>query len=133
MSEKKLNIRNTGMIALFFLILIIVWQCADEDPWTVTDMEIVIQPDKLIPHSVDVIEGAKVIWTNEDTTAHTVISGSPQDRSVLFNIGPIQPKESGSHRFDSTGSFLYFTITAGDTIYGIINVEPDTVEVVERL
>ncbi len=133
MLRKKMNIRNIIMIAFILLTAVFVWQCSDEDPWTLTDMGIAIQSDKLVPRSLDVIEGAKVIWINEDTTAHTLISRSPQDRSNLFKVGPIQPKESASLRFDSLGSFLYFSATKPDTIYGIINVEPDTIEVVERL
>jgi plastocyanin len=57
------------------------------------------------PSQISVQKGAKVTWTNNDTTAHTVIDD-------LSNVGgpasgSIAPGETYSFTFDKTGSFQY--------------------------
>ena len=37
------------------------------------------------PHGIEVKVGAKIVWTNNDDVTHTVTSGTPEQRSELFN------------------------------------------------
>jgi len=62
-----------------------------------------------IPSMVTVRLGDKVVWSNDDTAAHTVTSGSPTDGpdgnfdSSLFMAGT-----TFSHTFDKAGTYPYF-------------------------
>ena len=37
------------------------------------------------PRELDVKVGAKIVWTNHDDVTHTVTSGTPEQRSEMFN------------------------------------------------
>jgi len=62
-----------------------------------------------IPYKVTVHPGDRVVWSNDDTAAHTVTSGTPADGpdgkfdSSLFMAGT-----TFSHTFDSLGEYPYF-------------------------
>jgi len=62
-----------------------------------------------IPYNVTVNPGDKVIWSNDDTAAHTVTSGTPTGGpdgkfdSSLFMAGT-----TFSHTFDTLGEYPYF-------------------------
>jgi len=62
-----------------------------------------------IPYIITVNTGDKVIWSNDDTAAHTVTSGTPADGpdgnfdSSLFMSGTTFP-----HTFDAVGEYPYF-------------------------
>ena len=62
-----------------------------------------------IPSSVSIMKGDTVVWSNDDTAAHTVTSGSPADGpSGMFDSSLLIGGKSFEHKFDSSGSVDYF-------------------------
>ena len=71
--------------------------------------------------------GAIVLWTNIDSTAHTVTSGNPQDgKSGYFDSKIISPQNNFSHKFDDLGSFQYYC-ELHPWMIGIITVGDDEI------
>ena len=61
------------------------------------------------PASLTINAGDTVEWTNVDTAAHTVTSGSPADGpSGVFDSSLIMGGASFEHTFDEAGSYDYF-------------------------
>jgi plastocyanin len=66
------------------------------------------------PNPINVKVGDNVTWTNKDTQAHTVVSGtgsSDPNKGKLFDSGLttlIQPNKSFSHKFTTAGVIPYF-------------------------
>jgi len=62
-----------------------------------------------LPPTVTINVGDTVEWTNTDTAAHTVTSGSPADGpSGVFDSSLIMGKAAFSQKFDKAGSYDYF-------------------------
>jgi plastocyanin len=62
-----------------------------------------------IPSSVSIMKGDTVVWSNDDSAAHTVTSGSPADGpSGMFDSSLLIGGKSFEHTFDSSGSVDYF-------------------------
>jgi len=62
-----------------------------------------------IPSSVSIMKGDTVVWSNDDTAAHTVTSGSPVNGpSGMFDSSLLIGGKSFEHTFDSSGSVDYF-------------------------
>jgi len=71
--------------------------------------------------------GEIVLWTNIDSTAHTVTSGNPQDgKSGYFDSKIISPQNNFSHKFDDLGSFQYYC-ELHPWMIGIITVGDDEI------
>jgi len=70
---------------------------------------------KFSPAILKVQQGSTVIFTNNDTVAHTVTA-------VSFDSGTIQPNKSFSHVFSQKGTFTY-KCTLHPTMTGTIIVE----------
>ena len=61
------------------------------------------------PSSVSIMKGDTVVWSNDDTAAHTVTSGSPANGpSGMFDSSLLIGGKSYEHTFDSSGSVDYF-------------------------
>jgi plastocyanin len=61
------------------------------------------------PSSVSIMKGDTVVWSNHDSAAHTVTSGSPADGpSGMFDSSLLIGGKSFEHKFDSSGSVDYF-------------------------
>jgi plastocyanin len=61
------------------------------------------------PEHLIIFADAEVIWTNDDTAAHTVTSGSPKKGpSGKFDSGLILSGGTFIHKFASKGAFDYF-------------------------
>ena len=66
------------------------------------------------PNPINTKAGDTVIWTNNDSVAHTVTSGTgPNDPNMGkdFDVGintPISPGTTFSHKFTTAGEFPYF-------------------------
>ena len=61
------------------------------------------------PSSVSIMKGDTVVWSNDDTAAHTVTSGSPANGpSGMFDSSLLIGGKSFEHTFDSSGSIDYF-------------------------
>ncbi|MDE1829939.1 MAG: cupredoxin domain-containing protein [Thaumarchaeota archaeon] len=61
------------------------------------------------PASLSVKVGTTVIWTNQDSSAHTVTSGDPTaGPSGQFDSGLIKPGNTFKHTFTAAGTTSYF-------------------------
>ena len=62
-----------------------------------------------IPSSLEIKQGDTVLWLNEDSAAHTVTSGTPQDGPTgSFDSSLFMSGNSFIHKFDFPGEFHYF-------------------------
>jgi plastocyanin len=64
-----------------------------------------------IESDITVAVGATVIWTNDDTAAHTVTSGTPTDGpSDAFDSSIIMSGDTFENTFEEAGEYDYFCI-----------------------
>lgn len=64
-----------------------------------------------LPVDAAISPGGEVIWTNQDTVAHTVTSGNPRDGpNGLFDSGLLMPNKTYSMKFDLAFEYDYFCI-----------------------
>jgi predicted secreted protein with PEFG-CTERM motif len=76
-----------------------------------------------IPHEVTVNVGDEVIWSNDDTAAHTVTAGSAADGpSGAFDSSLFMAATTFSHTFDEEGEFPYFCMVH-PWMEGIVTVQ----------
>ena len=62
-----------------------------------------------IPNEISIGVGETVTWSNDDTAAHTVTGGSPEDGpSGDFDSSLFMAGTTFEHTFDSAGTFDYF-------------------------
>jgi len=62
-----------------------------------------------LPYLVTIEVGDTVIWTNNDSAAHTVTSGNPTyGPDDVFDSSLFLAGDTFSHRFDSSGLFAYY-------------------------
>jgi plastocyanin len=61
------------------------------------------------PSPLTVTRGTMVVWTNKDSSLHTVTSGLPEQGAVgtLFDSGIISPEQTFSYTFGNAGTFDY--------------------------
>jgi plastocyanin len=61
------------------------------------------------PNPISIFAGDSVVWTNKDTAAHTITSGSSTSGSNgLFDSGILAPNKTFAHTFDKSGDFSYY-------------------------
>jgi nitrite reductase (NO-forming) len=63
------------------------------------------------PSPANVAVGTTVTWTNQDSTLHTVYSGSPDDSAnsgKLFQSTYMAKGQTFEHKFDTAGTFDYY-------------------------
>ena len=63
------------------------------------------------PSPANIPVGTTVTWTNEDSTLHTVYSGSPDDSAnsgKLFQSTYMAKGQTFQHTFDTAGTFNYY-------------------------
>lgn len=73
---------------------------------TAAALNIDIQSFKF-PANTDVTKGTKVTWTNKDTAAHTVTSGTRPTKDGKFD-GPVAGGGTFSFTFTEAGTFNYW-------------------------
>ena len=79
-----------------------------------------------LPFEVSVKVGGEITWTNNDSAAHTVTSGSASDGpSGEFDSSLLFAGETFSHTFDSSGEFPYFCLVH-PWMEGVVIVIEDT-------
>ncbi len=65
-----------------------------------------------VPKEITVSPGTTVTWTNDDTTIHTVVEGSPTSASSGatpgFDSSIIAPGATWDNTFDTAGEFNYY-------------------------
>lgn len=78
------------------------------------------------PNEVTVDVGGEVIWTNDDTAAHTVTSGTATDGpDGTFDSSLFMAGTTFSHKFDMAGTFPYFCMVH-PWMSGTVVVQEDT-------
>ncbi len=62
-----------------------------------------------VPNTLTVSTGTAVTWTNDDSTEHTVTSGSTPggNSGAEFDSSPIAPGKTFQHTFSTAGTFDY--------------------------
>lgn len=66
------------------------------------ETELVMQNSSFRPEELTVLTGTTVIWTNEDSTPHTVTSDDE-----VWDSGEVASGESFRFTFDETGTYRY--------------------------
>ena len=65
-----------------------------------------------VPKEITISPGTTVTWTNDDTTIHTVVEGSPESASSGatpgFDSSIIAPGATWDNTFDTAGDFNYY-------------------------
>jgi predicted secreted protein with PEFG-CTERM motif len=62
-----------------------------------------------VPYEITIQPGDEVVWSNDDTAAHTVTSGTPTSGpDGNFDSSLFMAAATFSHIFDSAGEFPYF-------------------------
>ena len=120
------NKSYTELVLFLAFIMLLVISCKKSAPYVVTPNKVEITSVELIPNSINVVRGKKVTWANSDTVEHWIKSGLMGKPDNYFEIGPINPGESKSMKFDSLGSFTYYCPENPRLLFGIINVQKDT-------
>jgi len=75
------------------------------------------------PSTVTVDVGGEVTWSNDDTAAHTVTSGTPEEGpDGVFDSGLFMAGNTFAHKFDAAGEFKYFCMVH-PWMQGVVVVE----------
>jgi plastocyanin len=76
------------------------------------------------PNAVTVVLGVNntVMWTNEDTQAHTVTSLSVPPGASYFDSGNLNPRATFTYTFTVAGTYTYFSAYQA-SLKGTITVE----------
>ena len=61
-----------------------------------------------LPYMVTIHPGDEIVWSNDDSAAHTVTSGSVPDHDGLFDSSLFMASATFSHTFDTLGEYDYF-------------------------
>jgi plastocyanin len=75
-----------------------------------------------IPNAVSIAAGSTVVWSNDDTAAHTVTSGKDVTPDGVFDSGLFMAGKTFSHKFDDAGEYDYFCIVH-PWMTGLVSVE----------
>lgn len=64
-----------------------------------------------LPSNIVIQQGQDVIWYNDDSSTHSIITQSQQfGSSAIISSGNIFPGESYSHRFDASEYVNYYCV-----------------------
>ena len=63
-----------------------------------------------LPYMVTVNPGDEVVWSNDDSAAHTVTSGTDTTSDGLFDSGIFMAGTTFAHTFDTLGKYDYFCL-----------------------
>ncbi len=86
-----------------------------------------------VPSKITINEGREVEWINDDTTAHTVTSGTPQEgHDGLFDSGIMMPRGEFEFTFNEfdVGTYPYYCI-AHPWMVGSVTVVDYPVETID--
>jgi len=94
-----------------------------------------IENEAFIPSTISVPINSTVMWTNNDTTPHTVTANNESDGSQLFDSGFLSPGQTFEVTFDKTGNYHYqcmlHPFMRGNVMIGVSNtstLESNTAE-----
>ena len=68
---------------------------------------VAIASNSFFPSQLDLPRGSRVVWTNQDSAAHAITSGTPDHPTGVFNQR-IEPGTSFSFTFTEAGNFEFF-------------------------
>jgi plastocyanin len=93
---------------------------------TTTDLSIVpgstrLTTDAYQPNPAQTNVGATIIWTNDDSTAHTARSGANAEADGRFDSGIMVPAATFEHTFTEAGEYPYFCLLHPN-MAGTVNV-----------
>ena len=71
---------------------------------------------------ITVVAGTAVAWTNQDRASHTTTSGTPSDRTGLWDSGRLTNGETFSFTFTEPGEFVYFCSFHPSTMRATVTV-----------
>ncbi|GKS67337.1 hypothetical protein YTPLAS73_08840 [Nitrosarchaeum sp.] len=63
-----------------------------------------------LPYSLEINVGDTVSWSNDDTAAHTVTSGTPEGIDGVFDSGLFMSGTTYKFTFDTAGTYPYFCL-----------------------
>ena len=87
-----------------------------------------------IPYEVTVTVGSTVTWSNDDTAAHTVTSGSASDGpDGMFDSSLFMAGNTFSHTFEKEGTFDYFCMVHPWMVGTIVVGEASAEKVSEKM
>ena len=66
------------------------------------DAAVAIKDYMFAPMAITVPAGTRIVWTNQDATAHTVKSADP---ATPFASPPLEPGQSFAHVFATPGTY----------------------------
>lgn len=103
-----MNQMINGMKTAFFsaLCLMTLTRCSrDAGP---ADDEVWIEGYAFTPAIRTIATGTTITWTNRDSYAHTVTSGTPGAPDSIFDSGNLGHNATFSFTFDSAGTYNYY-------------------------
>ena len=118
----KLVLSSGIIFSIVAILFIIPFAYANEYESTPVDFSGVISIPKgagvdgcdytnecFLPFNVSVLTGKEITWSNDDSSAHTVTSGTPSDGpDGNFDSGLIAPKNTFSVTLDESGEYPYY-------------------------
>ena len=130
------KIRSTwplNLLAMFGLFAIVAFGvgCDDDDndingPDPRGDNEVFMEGTDFSPNILTVASETEVVWTNDDSLAHTVRSGDPGSPTDLLNSGNIPPNQTYTFTFtndDDIPDTINYFCEIHPTMTGVIIVE----------
>lgn len=85
-------------------------------------VEVALKDFRFSPADITIKAGTTVVWTNQDSTAHTVTSGTRAAPTDLFDSGDVASGDTFSFTFTTPGVYAYHC-TPHQGMDGTITVE----------
>ena len=118
-----------SLVALFTIVITMGMQSAFAETVTVSTPQGTSVPgceetnECYIPYEITVNVGDEVVWSNDDSAAHTVTAGSAADGpSGVFDSSLFMAGTTFSHTFEEEGTFPYFCMVH-PWMEGIVKVQ----------
>ena len=123
---KKITVASVVIVAIIISISLslpfddISSESAIEETSSIEVQADVIMPTKVsrpgcekidkcyIPSKITVETGSSVTWINEDSAFHSVTSGVYDEPTGLFDSGYMDPYQTFSYVFDTSGTYDYY-------------------------
>jgi plastocyanin len=84
--------------------------------------EVYMQDISFDPQTKEVDVNATVTWINQESIAHTVVSGNPENPSGQFSSDTLQENMTFEHTFSESGTYEYYCNIHGSDMQGTILV-----------
>jgi plastocyanin len=127
--------RNMAMVSLFILVLLVIvvgyFSFASKPKSSVNNNTSPTEPATIAPASVDIANsgftpttihvkvGQAVVWTNTDSSSHSIASDNPKP---LFDSQSLSQNDTFSYVFNKAGTYPYHD-NANTRLAGIVIVQ----------